>query len=163
MCPHTTIYVCVLMLIGMCPHTTIYLYICPHTTISTCVSSSYYISIRVLILPYTCMCPHTSAILQSRLYSPDTALILLLIFITHILLYIYVSSYYYICMCSHTALILLLIFTTHIYYSNCSRGSTRPTLCSTFTCAIWNPTAYAGRAEHLLRSLRSIKALLRLC
>ena len=155
MCPHTTIYVCVLMLIGMCPHTTIYLYICPHTTISTCVSSSYYISIRVLILPYTCMCPHTSAILQSRLYSPDTALILLLIFTTHILLYIYVSSYYYICMCPHTALILLLIFTTQTAVAALlARHCARP---SHARYGIQRPTRAARN------TFSAVSGLLRLC
>ena len=155
MCPHTTIYVCVLILIGMCPHTTIYLYICPHTTISTCVSSSYYISIRVLILPYTCMCPHTSAILQSRLYSPDTALILLLIFTTHILLYIYVSSYYYICMCPHTALILLLIFTTQTAVAALlARHCARP---SHARYGIQRPTRAARN------TFSAVSGLLRLC
>jgi hypothetical protein len=62
--------------ICMCPHTTIY--VCARILLYMSVSSYYYI----------CMCPHTARI--------------------------YVSSYYYICMCPHTALILLLIFTTHI-------------------------------------------------
>ena len=65
------------------------------------------------LLLYICMCHiQTSAILKSRLYSPDTALILLLMLTTHtaihlcvlILIYIYVSSHF-----AH--------LNTHIYYS----------------------------------------------
>jgi hypothetical protein len=70
MCPHTTIYICVLILLYvssycyMCPHTTmcllILLYMCPHTTI--CVSSYYHTC--VLILLY--MCPHAAICVGMR-------------------------------------------------------------------------------------------------
>ena len=63
-CPHTTIYMCVLILLYMCPHTTIY------------VSSYFYISVLIFlcVLILLHMCPHTATYVSSYYYVAESAL-----------------------------------------------------------------------------------------
>jgi hypothetical protein len=83
------------------------------------VSSSYYISIRVLILLHICLCPHTSAILQSRPYSTTIDISQTTIYVcVLILLYMYVSSYYYICLCPHTTIYVCVLILLYMYVSS---------------------------------------------
>ena len=160
MCPHTTIYVCVLILIGMCPHTTIYLYICPHTTISTCVSSSYYISIRVLILPYTCMCPHTIAPSCRRDFTRPT---LRSYYYSYLLL-----IYCYISMCPHTTIYVCVLTLRSSYYSYLLLIFTTQTAVAALLarhCA--RPSHARYGIQRLTRAARNtfsaVSGLLRLC
>jgi hypothetical protein len=128
--PHSILlYICVLVLLCVCPHTTIYvcvlafttlyatticvlvlLYMCPHTTM--CVSSplphsmyvssyccicvaNYYICVLVLVLILLNMCPHTTVYVPSYYYM---SVCILLCKCPHTIMYL--STYY--CMCPHT-------------------------------------------------------------